>query len=176
MRKIILYIAISLDGYVADSKGRVDWLGGQDPNSQDTGTYEAFYKTIDTVILGYNTYKQIITELSPDAWVYAGMHSYVFTSRNLENTDDITFKNGDVVSLLKELKGKEGKDIWICGGASIVNQAIKANIIDQYRITIIPTILGSGIPLFDGKNDTIPLELTETITTNGMVELIYEKR
>ena len=70
MRKVTLFIAMSLDGYIADSKGKVDWLEGQDENVESPDIYGEFIKDIDTVIMGRNTYDQIVTELSPDDWVY----------------------------------------------------------------------------------------------------------
>jgi len=84
MRKVELFIAMSLDGYVARVDGDVSWLGGQDLDNQSMGSYDEFIKNIDTIVMGYTTYHQIVTELSPDEWVYAGMKSYVLTHRNIE--------------------------------------------------------------------------------------------
>lgn len=83
MRNVILFIAMSLDGYLADRRGGVDWLRGQDPGAEDPDSYAPFSQRVDTVLMGWNTYHQIITELSPGTWVYSGMTSYVFTHREL---------------------------------------------------------------------------------------------
>lgn len=66
MRKIVLYIAMSLDGYIADANGGVSWLRGQDPDNESEGSYPEFVRDIDTVVMGWETYHQVITELSPD--------------------------------------------------------------------------------------------------------------
>lgn len=146
-RKTILYIAQSLDGFIADEHYSVDWISGNDPDYKGQFGYEAFIKNIDTVLLGYRTYHQIITELSVDQWVYEGLKSYVFTTHQIKNTKDINFIDTDVTSLVDKLLQQQGKNIWICDGADIVNQCIKANIIDEYQITTAPIILGKGIRL-----------------------------
>ena len=176
MPKIVLYIAMSLDGYIADKNNGVDWLVGQDPHNTNMGSYPDFLKTIDRVILGYTTYQQIITELSPDKWVYAGMKSYVLTHREVPSQEEITFTNMDIAQLTHQLKQEKGKDIWLCGGANIVSQFIKLDLIDRYHITLIPTLLGGGVPLFQEMDHELRLKLIDTSSSNGMVDLIYEKR
>ncbi len=176
MRKVVLYIAMSLDGFIASENGSVDWLIGQEPDNQGMGSYEEFISDIDTVILGYTTYHQILTELSPNAWPYSEMQSYVLTHRNAQSSENIHFVNAEVSELVKDLKENDGKDIWICGGASVANQLIKNDMIDIFRITIIPTILGKGLPLFNPDNNEIKLKLMNASATNGITELIYERR
>ena len=86
MRKVVLYIAMSLDGYIADSTGKVDWLNGHGSEEENVDTYSAFIRDVDTVIMGWNTYDQVTTELSPDEWVYKGLTEGVnfFVSLKLE--------------------------------------------------------------------------------------------
>lgn len=176
MRKVILYIATSLDGYIADYNGDVNWLSGQDQSNTEQGSYPEFIETIDTVILGYKTYHKVVTELSPDIWVYKGKQSYVITNRNIENKEEITFTNKNLEELILNFKKQEGKNIWICGGASIVNQLLELNLIDEFCISIIPTILGDGISLFDKHTKERKLELVSTRTYNGIVDLWYKNR
>ena len=83
MRRICLFIAMSLDGYIADSKGGVDWLVGQGNDDENIDAYSDFAKNIDTVLMGWNTYHQIITELSPNEWVYNDFTTYVITNIHL---------------------------------------------------------------------------------------------
>ncbi len=177
MRKVILFIATSLDGYIASENGNIDWLYGHDKQSNDMGTYEQFIKNVDTVILGYNTYSQIVTELSPDVWAYAGMQSYVLTHReNLQPaSSEIEFCNKSAAELVRELKAKNGKDIFICGGAKVANDLHRENLIDIYDISIIPTILGGGIRLFESGIPAQRLKLTQSSTANGIQQLTYEK-
>lgn len=177
MKNVVLYIAMSLDGYIADSKGSVDWIKGQSDSSEIPDTYSPFFKNIDTVILGKRTYDQIITELSPDEWPYSGATTYVFThSTSMTDTKDIKFTNANPCGLIGTLKEETGKNIWVCGGADIVNQLMKEDLIDIYHIAIIPVILGGGIRLFDTTDNQINLRLIETVNYNGITEVIYESR
>ena len=176
MRKVVLFIAMSLDGFIADKNGGVAWLADQDEDTQNFGGYGEFIKTIDTVIMGYKTYDQLVTELSPGQWYYSGMQSYVLTHKNIKNADEITFTTQSPAALIVQLKARPGKDIWVCGGANVANQFIKLNLIDRYHITVIPTILGAGVRLFDGDNAQIKLKLVATETYNGMADLVYEVR
>lgn len=175
-RKIILYISQSLDGFIADSNKSVDWIEGENEEHNSDYGYDNFIKNIDTVILGRSTYSQIINELSPDKWVYKGLTSYVFSNEKNEDTNEIKFVNGDIISFLEKLKKQKGKDIWICGGANIANQCIEKNIIDEYHITTVPVILGKGIRLFSEDNSQIKLSLKEVRKENGLVECVYVKR
>lgn len=175
MRKISLFIAMSLEGYIADSKGGVDWLTGQsDDDSIDT--YGDFVKGIDTVLMGWNTYHQIVTELSPDKWVYDDFTTYVVTHHKETSSDKIKFIDEGPAGLVKKLRKESGKDVWICGGANIVQQLIREDLIDCYYITVVPTILGSGIRLFENAEHEIKLRLLKTQTYNGMTDLVYTRR
>lgn len=175
MRKTILYIAMSLDGYIAEKNGGVDWLSGHNPEEHSQNSYEAFTEEIDTVIMGWNTYYQVVTELSPKKWVYKDFETYVITHREKPSDKRIFFVQQSPAELISELKKKDGKDIWICGGANIVWQLMKEQCIDRFHLSIIPIILGGGIRLFDSLPEKFPLRLLETRTENGIVELIYEK-
>lgn len=172
MRKVILYIAMSLDGYIADSNGKVDWLNGHGSEA-DVDTYSDFSKNIDTVVMGWNTYHQITTELSPDEWVYKDMTSYIITYRVLPSTNNIKFVQSSPCSIVQKLKQEQGKAIWICGGGNIIQPLIWNGLIDEYRISIIPTILGSGIRLFGEMPSEIKLKLVSTQAYNGITELVY---
>lgn len=176
MKKISLFIAMSIDGYIADNNGSVEWLSGHSDDEEIIDAYGAFIKDIDTVIMGYNTYHQIVTELSPNEWVYEDLKTYVITHKELPSNDNIIFTSEDPVNLVKKLQQETGKGIWICGGASIVQQLIKEDVIDEYYITVMPIILGSGICLFANTDHEIKLKLTKTQSYNGMVDLVYVKR
>lgn len=168
---------MSIDGYIADCEESVNWIKGQDNSADMPDTYSAFFDNIDTVIMGKRTYKQIITELSPGKWPYSGAITYVFThSMSMASTKDIKFINANPCKLINNLKEKAGKDIWICGGADIINQLMKEDLIDVFHISIIPTILGGGIKLFDEIADTIHLRLVDTLSYNGIIEVVYKRR
>ena len=148
MRNVVLYISMSLDGYIADDSGKVDWLEGQSKEVENKDTYSAFVEGVDTVIMGWNTYHQIVTELSPDDWVYEELMSYVFTHQDMEDTEKIKF----------------------------VSQLMRESLIDRFHIAIIPTLLGTGVRLFDTIGAEQKLQMVGIETYNGITELIYEKR
>lgn len=176
VRRVVLFIAMSLDGYIADENGGVNWLNGENENAEDVDTYSSFVKDIDTVIMGWNTYHQVVTELSPTEWIYSDLTSYIITHRNNPSTDKIIFTHKNPCSLVKQLVKENGKNIWICGGADVIRQLMQENLIDIYYISVIPTILGKGIRLFGALKNEIRLELVKTQTYNGITELIYERR
>lgn len=176
MRKAVLFIAMSLDGYIADADGGVDWLCGQESDIETEDRWSEFVKEVDTVLMGWNTYHQIVTELSPQAWVYGALTSYVFTHHKQPSAEQIHFVQEAPCSLLRRLKKQEGRDIWICGGANVVGQLLQEDLLDRFYISIIPTILGSGVRLFGALNREIPLTLTGTGSYNGITEVIYERR
>ena len=175
MRKVVLFIAMSLDGYIADRQGGVDWLNGQEEDG-NTDTYSEFVKNVDTVLMGWNTYHQIVTELSPTEWVYGDLKTYVFTHHKSHSTEPICFTNENPVDVLKKLKRQSGKDIWVCGGANLIGQLMRENLIDVYDISVIPVLLGSGIRLFEDFQNRRNLCLVKTQRDNGMVELVYENK
>ncbi len=126
--------------------------------------------------MGWTTYHQIVTDLSPREWVYDNLQSYVITHRGYSSTSNIIFVSESPCMLVNSLKQKNGKDIWICGGADIVHQLMQNNLIDKYHISVIPTILGNGIRLFDVINRKTDLQLITSKSSNGIVELVYQKR
>ena len=176
MRKVTLFIAMSLDGYIADKDGGVDWLNGQEKNGENTDTYSEFIKTIDTIIMGWNTYHQVITELSPEEWVYPEQVSFVITHREILSTERIRFTSESPCDLVKRLREEEGNGIWICGGASIVRQLMETDLIDTLHISVIPTLLGDGVRLFGPLEKEQKLRLVKTQSYNGITDLVYEKR
>ncbi len=176
MRRVVLFIAMSLDGYIADIHGGTGWLEGQASGENDMVSYEEFIQDVDTVIMGANTYRQLVTELSPNEWVYSDLTSYIITHVPKESTDRIKFTDECPCQLVNRLKNEAGKNLWICGGASIVKQLMQADLIEQYYINVIPTILGNGIRLFDTSENEIKLKLIKTRSYNGITDLVYEIR
>lgn len=167
-RKIVLFIACSLDGYIARANGDIDWLF----DDQDYG-YTQFYESIDTVLVGRKTYEQASNfEEVP----FEGKECHVF-SRSIDREDGCAkFVDGDIVNFVEELKGREGKDIWLVGGAEIIEVLLSANLIDRFIISIHPILLGDGVPLFKKQSDEIKLVLTNSISfPTGLAQLHYEK-
>ena len=125
MRRTVLYISMSLDGCLARPDGDVSWLAGQDPDDPDPGTYPAFLSTVDTVVMGWTTYHQVVTQLSPGSWPYRGLDCYVAhpTAPLPPQTEKIQAFSGPAHQLVEQLKREPaGRDIWICGGADTAAQ------------------------------------------------------
>ena len=177
MRKTVLYIGMSLDGYIADPNGGVGWMNGQEESAENGDSYENFIKTVDTVIMGWNTYHQVTTELSAGEWVYEGLTTWVITHRTAEEGEKaaespILFTDRSPCDLVKSLKKEEGKNIWICGGADIVRQLMEEDLIDVYHISILPILLGDGIRLFQTSEKERKLRLIRTESENGITGLV----
>lgn len=175
-RKVTLFIAMSLDGYIAKVDGNIDWLGGQEANENDMLTYNEFIKEIDSVVMGWNTYHQLVQDLSPEEWMYPNHTSYVVTHREMKNQENIKFVNEDMGELIRKLKQGNGKGIWICGGANIIQPLLNEKLIDRFHINIMPIILGGGIALFEYIGKEIKLNLIKSQSYNGITDVIYELR
>lgn len=174
MREAVLFIAMSLDGFIADGDGGVGWLQGHGDDPDGFDSYADFIKDVDTVLMGWNTYHQITTELSPEVWPYEGLQAYVFTHRSVDPVEGVNFTDEEPAKVLARLKAESGKQIWICGGAGIVRQLLSGSAIDRFRISVIPVLLGQGIRLFDGGFPQSRLRLLGTRSYDGIVDLTYE--
>ncbi|HLC59934.1 MAG TPA: dihydrofolate reductase family protein [Candidatus Nanoarchaeia archaeon] len=166
MRKIKLFIACSLDGFIARVDGGIDWLF-----TGDYG-YKEFYDSIDTVLMGRKTY-ELALKLGE---TYKDKKAVVFTTKeNLKKSSNIEFIS-DVISFTKKLKNLKGKDIWLVGGGEIVSLLLNNNLIDEMIIFMHPIILGKGIPLFKSIKKEIKLKLIGTHKfEDGLVKLYYKK-
>lgn len=171
MRRAMAYLAVSLDGYIADKDGGVGWLDDF-ADAQEDGGYEAFVQTVDTVVMGGRTYRQVTGELSTDAWPYEGLDCRVWThdSGALPHAQRI---QGDLAAWLRAEKHRPGKDIWLCGGAELIAAAAAAGGVDRWHLTVLPVLLGGGIRLFpEGYKQR--LQLVSARQSGGIAELVYE--
>lgn len=171
MRKVILYIAMSLDGFIAKKDDDISWLTYVEMKDEDYG-YAEFTKKIDTVIMGRRTYDKVITFGINMA--DSENQTFIITHQQLPSKKNLHFYNGDITTLINDLKIKPGKDIFVDGGAEIVNLLLKFNLIDEYIISVIPVLLGSGIRLFDSNGEMKYLELIESKSfSSGLVQMHY---
>ena len=172
MTEFIIFIATSLDGYIARSDGSIDWLPSPEANEEDYG-YRNFYDSIDALVMGSTTYKQV---LGFGDWPYPGKISYILTSRNLSTTrTDILFVKGGMEEVLKHVKKKSYKRVWLMGGGNLVSSFINRGLVNEYIIAIIPTILGSGISLYQSVTE-LKLDLISAESySSGVVELHYKR-
>ncbi|MBM7096220.1 dihydrofolate reductase [Bacillus sp. H-16] len=169
-RKVMMFIAMSLDGYIATKDESLEWLFKHEGDG-DNG-YEAFYDTIDTVIMGRKTYEWIKTEMS-GGYPYKGKENYIFSAGLTGEKGDVIFVNEDPVSFTEQLKKQEGKDIWIVGGGELLLPLIKEKVVDEMIIAVAPTLIGNGIPLFKEGEYELDLELMGTRRFDDFVELHY---
>ncbi len=176
MRKTILYIAMSLDGFIADQAGGIGWLEAAEENVESMDSYQALMKRVDTVVMGRNTYDQIVSECSPQRWIYDTLITYVCTHRPLPCNQKIIFTSQPTGELIRELKEKAGKDIWICGGAALVQELLKEDLIDCYILSILPVLLGTGIPLFPCSHPPHALRLKGMRSVGALLEVTYERQ
>ncbi|WP_258105342.1 dihydrofolate reductase family protein [Marinoscillum sp. MHG1-6] len=172
MRKIVLYIAISLDGKIADTEGSVDWLESlPNPDQNDYG-YPALLDRVDTTIMGNATYRQVLS--FPIEFPYKDKKNFVIT-RNAELVEDeyATFVFSDHITFIQELKQQVGKDIWLIGGAEVNTLLNQSDLIDEYMVFVMPIILGKGIPLFSDHQSMKRLQLIENKRYKSGASLLH---
>ncbi|UOR04762.1 dihydrofolate reductase family protein [Hymenobacter aerilatus] len=170
MRKVIFYIATSLDGYIASSDGSVEWLPAPPPG-EDYG-YASFLSTVDTTLMGRTTYEQVLTF---GEWPYATLSNYVFTHTPPEaKPASVQFVSDDVVGFVTQLRQASGQTIWLIGGSTLAAPLLAANLVDELMLFVVPRLLGSGISLWHGQDAAGPLTLLRTQTwPDGMALLHY---
>src|SRR5215469_8778001 len=170
MRKIIVYIATSADGYIARPDGDVSWL--ELPKSAGDHGMGAFFKTIDSVIMGRKTY-DVVLKFGVES--YEGKKNYVF-SRKPRTTTKVEFVNQDVRKFAERLrKGRNAKDIWLVGGAELIKAFLDAGQVDKFIIHVIPVFIGKGIPLISPSRRLDRLKLLSSRRyVDGVVRLEYQ--
>jgi len=170
-RKVILYIAMSLDGFIAKPDGDISFLSQVEQEGEDYG-YSAFTETADTVILGRKTYDKVLS-MGFDLH-YGERKVYVLTRNPHPATEKITFFSGNIPELFSSLKSQSGKNIYCDGGAETVQQLLQEDLIDEFIISIIPVLLGNGIRLFEKDFPEQKLQLAKSKSfEKGLVQLHY---
>lgn len=156
-REVILYITASLDGFIADIEGGVDWLAGAE--GEDYG-FGALMDSVDTVLQGSHTYLDTLQLVEGDP--YAGKRNYVFTSRDdLPKVGDAVFVHEDAVEFVRKLKQEPGGRIWLIGGGELASALIDAGLVEEIELFVQPVVLGDGIPLWRPPLRTTQLDLVE---------------
>ena len=171
-RKLILYIAMSLDGYIAKPNDDLSFLSMVEKEGEDYG-YAEFVSTVDTVIMGRRTYDWVTNQLG---FPHADKKAYIITGTERPTLGQTVFYTGDIGELIKKLKGEPGKNIFCDGGAQIANHLLREDLMDEMIISIIPVLVGDGIRLFEDARpeQKWKLNLVKTFDT-GLVQLHYKK-
>ena len=172
MRKLILYIASSLDGFIAGPADDLSFLNPMHVEGEDYG-YGEFISGVDTVIVGRRTYDWVINQ-GVD-FPHKDKACYIITSEEKPSEGNLNFYTGDLKALVNQLKGENGKNIFCDGGAKVVNSLLKEKLFDELIISVVPVLLGDGVMLFQGQRPTQQLKLKEVKNyPSGMVQLHYK--
>lgn len=168
-----LFIATSLDGYIAAPHDDLSFLSIVEQEGEDYG-YADFISGVDTVVLGRKSYDYVSKMVSGN-W-YGDKNVFVITRTPRPASDNISFHTGDLPALITDLKAQDGKNIFIDGGAEVVAELMKHDLIDEYTISIIPIFLGGGVRLFPDGRPEQRLELVGVKHfPKGLVQLHYKR-
>lgn len=171
-RKLILYVSMSLDGYLATDDDDLTWLETVEREGEDYG-YAELMDTVDTYIVGRKTYEKIL-DIAGSLPQAEKMECYVITRQELLPEKNVIFYNDDIEHLVEELKKEEGKNIVCDGGADLIKLMMEKRLIDEFIISIIPLVLGEGKRLFKGGVPYQDLALIDTKSyESGLVQLQY---
>lgn len=176
-------MAASLDGFIARKDGRVDWLETSDEFSGgetlDPAFVEAFLKTIDCYVMGSRTYETALSfEAKGFGWSYGDKPTFVLTSRDLPRIrDTVKFQSGDLAQFVNGHLRRTFRTIWFVGGGVVSGECLRLGLADELRYSILPVLIGDGIPFFDKLDRDILLHLAEVKAyKSGMLGLCYEVR
>jgi dihydrofolate reductase len=166
MRKVVLFIASSLDGYIAGKDDDISWLF----DDADYG-YKEFLASVDTVLMGRRTYDLV---LRMGQFPYSDKECYVFSRSLMGGDDNVEFVNRPVKEFIQELRGIEGADIWLVGGSELIDAFMKERSVDEFIISIHPVVLGDGIPMFKPGIPRQGLILKDKKTyASGLIQVDY---
>lgn len=169
-RKLLFYGAMSIDGYLAREDHRLDWLIGTE--GEEETSYDTFYASVDTLIMGRNTYEQVL-QLSPDGFPYEGKTCYIMSRTLQDSLEGTHIIREDVLSFVKKLKNEPGRNIWIVGGGGLLQSFIKERLVDELFLQIVPVIIGRGIPLFSPADLESKFSLQEVHQYKQIAEMHF---
>lgn len=171
MRKLILYISCSIDGYIAGPNDDLSFLDPMQLEGEDYG-YQAFVDMVDTVIVGRRTYDWVVNQGYD--FPHTDKECYILTSQPRPNQGSLTFYQGDLKELVGRLKAQAGKHIFCDGGAEVVHQLLAAQLIDEIILSVVPVLLGAGTPLFkEGRPQQLLELLSSKSFVSGLLQLHY---
>jgi len=169
MRKIVLQLAVSLDGYIEGPNGEFDWCF----TDQDYGM-SAFFKRIDSTFMGRKSYELVLSMESEAPPGFPKMKEFVFSNTLDKAKEGVVIVNGDIKKKVVKIKKEKGKDIWLFGGAELISSLMDLQLVDEIILAVHPVILGSGKALFKDIQERTWLTLTDhKVYPNGLVLLTY---
>lgn len=181
--RVTIHMAASLDGFIARKDGTVDWLETSDEfaggDTMDPEAVEAFLKTIDCYVMGSRTYETALGfEAKGLGWAYGDKPTFVLTRRQLPRVrDSVQFYSGDLAKLVNERLRPAFRAIWCVGGGMVSAECLRLGLADEVCYSILPIVIGDGIPFFGRLDRDIALHLADVKAyKSGMVELRYEVR
>jgi dihydrofolate reductase len=181
--RVTIHMAASLDGFIARKDGSVDWMETADEfaggKSMDAEVVAAFLKTIDCYVMGSRTYETALGfEAKGLGWAYGDTPTIVLTHRELpRNRDTVELYSGDLAELVNGRLRPAFRSIWFVGGGMVAGECLRLGLADEVRYSILPIVIGEGIPFFAGLDRDVALHLAEVEAyKNGVVELRYEVR
>ncbi|WP_257670888.1 dihydrofolate reductase family protein [Parapedobacter tibetensis] len=176
MRKLSLFIATSLDGYIAKPNDDLSFLKSVEKEGEDYG-YAEFTTNIDTIILGRKTYDYVLKEIGSFHYDNGQRDVYVITRTERPSVGRTTFYSGNLTDLVQQLKSENGKNIYCDGGAEIINELLQHDLIDEFIISVIPILVGNGTRLFKDNRPEQQLELIHAKTFDtGLTQLHYRRK
>ncbi|WPP49579.1 dihydrofolate reductase family protein [Catalinimonas niigatensis] len=176
MRKLSLFIATSLDGYIAKPNDDLSFLKLVEKEGEDYG-YVKFTETIDTLIIGRKTYSYVVKEIGASHYDNGEREVYVITRTERPSVGKIKFYTGNLTELVHKLKSENGKNIYCDGGAEIINELLRNDLIDDFIISVIPVLLGNGTRLFkDGRPEQLLEFVTAKTFDTGLTQLHYKRK
>jgi dihydrofolate reductase len=176
MRKLSLFIATSLDGYIAKPNDDLSFLKLVEKEGEDYG-YAEFTANIDTIILGRRTYDWVLREIGTSHYDNGERNVYVITRTERQSVGKTKFYTGNLNELVQQLKSENGKNIYCDGGAEIVNELLISDLIDEFIVSIVPVLVGNGIRLFKDGRPEQQLELVNTKAFDtGLIQLHYKRK
>ncbi|MFP3596964.1 dihydrofolate reductase family protein [Chryseobacterium sp. SIMBA_029] len=174
MRKISLFIAMSLDGYIAKSNDDLSFLKLVEKEGEDYG-YAEFTSQIDTIIIGRKTYDYVASEIGASHYDNGQRDVYVITRTERPQEGRTIFYTGSLTELIDRLKSENGKNIYCDGGAEVINELLKHCLIDEFTISVIPVLLGDGTRLFkNGRPEQVLNFVTAKTFETGLTQLHYK--
>jgi dihydrofolate reductase len=181
--RVTIHMVASLDGFIARRDGSVGWLETADVfaggETMDPEFIEAFLQTIDCYVMGSRTYETALGfEAKGFGWSYGDKPTFVLTRRELARTrDSVEFCSGDLRQLVNGRLRSRFRSIWIAGGGAVSAECLRLGVADEVRYSILPVLIGDGIPFFGKLDADIALHLAEVKAyRSGMVGLRYEVR